>query len=154
MTIDGHMKGLEGSHNRVKIDFSIVGTRKMNDEEFEREMVEIEVHLDMLMKLLQRKMEEDWRQGWNVRKKVKWPIVKLYKRKLKHRLDAWIKGEDLKEDGYIKSLEVGPTVHFSEPEQRIILGEEEDANEKLVESFMDSVENPDQHDEEMAPEAS
>ena len=52
LTTDGQMRGSNGSHNRVKKDASEVGTKKMSDEKFDKEMAAIEAHLDVLMKLL------------------------------------------------------------------------------------------------------
>lgn len=93
-------------------------------------------------------MEEDQRRGWNVRKKVKCPIVQLYARKLKHHFNVWSKREEkIKEVGYRKTLEVGPTIHFCEPRKGIILGEEENEHSKKRhdESLMDYAENSNQN---------
>jgi hypothetical protein len=62
MTTDGHPKDPSVSHNRMKENANAVGKRRMRDEEYDREMVEIEVHLDLLMKLLQGS-EEDQSYG-------------------------------------------------------------------------------------------
>jgi len=65
-----------------------------------------------------------------VKKKVKWPIIQIHVRKLrqilKHRLDAWIREEELREAEYINSLEVGLTIHFCELEKGVMLGEEDE----------------------------
>jgi hypothetical protein len=50
----------------------------MTDEEYEREKAEIEVHLEVMMELLQ-KNEEDQRCGFFMRIKLKWH--KLQRRK-------------------------------------------------------------------------
>lgn len=63
MTIDGRPKSSSGRHNKVKKDVSTIGRKRMSEEEFDKEMEE---HLDVFMKLLQRKKEENQRRGWNV----------------------------------------------------------------------------------------
>jgi hypothetical protein len=45
----------------------------MSQEEFDREFVELKERLSIVMKLLQES-EENQRYGWNVKRKVKWPI--------------------------------------------------------------------------------
>jgi len=45
--------------------------RQMNDEEYEREKAEIEVHLEVMMELLQ-KGKEDRRYGFLMRRNMKW----------------------------------------------------------------------------------
>ena len=59
MTIYGNIKGLSGSHNRVKTNSSTIGKKRMNEEEFDKDMAKIEAHLDVLMNIPHRKMEED-----------------------------------------------------------------------------------------------
>jgi hypothetical protein len=103
----------------------------MSQEEFDKELIELKERLSMIMKLLK---EENHGYGWNLRRKVKWPIEQLYVRKLrhrlKHRLDAWIKEPELREVEYRKSLEAGPTVHFCELKQGVVLGEEDEAQDE------------------------
>lgn len=45
--------------------------KQLTDEEYEREKVEIRVHLEVLMELLQRK-EKDQKYGYIMRMNVKW----------------------------------------------------------------------------------
>jgi hypothetical protein len=45
-------------------------------------------------KILHKKVNEDLRQGWNVRKKVKCPIVHFFMNKLMHIMNAFIKSEE------------------------------------------------------------
>jgi hypothetical protein len=52
--------------------------RQMSDEEYEREKAEIEVHLEVMMELLQKE-KEDQRCGFLMRRKLRWH--KLQKRK-------------------------------------------------------------------------
>jgi len=59
MTIGSHIKGLEGCYNKMKGDAETNGRTKMSDEEFEREIVEFKEHLSTMMKLLQKRKEED-----------------------------------------------------------------------------------------------
>ena len=54
--------------------------RQLSDEEYEREKVDIEVHLGLLMGLLQE--EEDHRCGWIMRKKLKWHKLQKKKEKM------------------------------------------------------------------------
>ena len=44
---------------------------RMSDEEYDREIAEILVHLEVLMEMLQRN-EMDQKYGYVMRKKVKW----------------------------------------------------------------------------------
>jgi hypothetical protein len=53
----------------------------MIQEEINRECVELKEGLNITEELLQ-KSDEDQRKGWNVRKKVKWPILHLSMNKL------------------------------------------------------------------------
>ena len=50
MTIDGHMKGVGGSHNREKKNASTKGIKKTCHEVYDRKMVELEERLSMMMK--------------------------------------------------------------------------------------------------------
>lgn len=52
ITIDGHMKGSDGSHNREKWDVNTEGMKKICHEEYDRRMVELEEILSMMMKQL------------------------------------------------------------------------------------------------------
>jgi hypothetical protein len=116
MTRDSQMKDSEESHNQIRESAKEVGRNKISNEEFDREIVELKEQLSVMMKLLQEKVKEDQRYGWNLKKKVKWPIVQLYVRKLrqrlKHRLNAWIREEELREAEYRESLEAGQQFTF------------------------------------------
>jgi hypothetical protein len=50
MTIDGHVKGSERSHNKRKENAKEVG-RKMSQEEFDREFVEVKERLSIIMRV-------------------------------------------------------------------------------------------------------
>jgi hypothetical protein len=98
MTIKSHRRGSEGSHKRKTEDSKANGIcRRMIDEEYEREKVEIEVCLGVLMELLQKE-EEDQRCGFLMRKKLKWH--KLQKRKEQLRNAQW-EDEMLKASEYL-----------------------------------------------------
>ena len=72
MTSKGHRRGSKGSHTRKTEDAKENGMwRQWSDEEYKREKVEIIVHLDVMMELLQKEME-DQRFGFLMRKRTKW----------------------------------------------------------------------------------
>jgi dynactin complex subunit len=96
----------------------------MSQEELDREMVELRIQLSYIGKLLQRNIEENQRQGWNLKKKVKWHVMQLFARKLrrslrslKHRLSALLKKEKLRGAEFRKRSLTEEGVHFCEPEQ-------------------------------------
>jgi len=76
MTMDSHLKNLEGSHK----DSKLVSIRKMSDQQYERELDEKKAQLNVLMELLQ-KNEKNWRYGWNMRKMIKWNVEILWAKK-------------------------------------------------------------------------
>jgi hypothetical protein len=79
---------------------------------------------------------------------AKWPIVQLFAINLRHRMNFWLKIEErLREAEYKKSLEVGQVVHFCEPEQGTILGEDEYGDEERPD--VSPMENSDHHKERM-----
>ena len=81
MTIESHSKGSGGNHKgRRENDKENGICRIMVDEEYEREKDEIEVHMEVMMELLQKK-EEDQRCGFLVKRKLKW--LKLQRRREK-----------------------------------------------------------------------
>ena len=114
MTTDSHAKGSSASQNRVKENASTIGRKRMSDEEFDREIVEMKIHLSVLMELLHEN-EEDQRYGWILRKRrVKWPMLQV---KLKHRLSAWLRKE-------LRETEYELRGCICEPKQGPILREE------------------------------
>ena len=75
MTIISHAMGSRRSHNEKGEDDKAISIKRMIQETFEREMVEIRESLSKLMELLQRSKEEQY-YGWILRKnKVKWPAL-------------------------------------------------------------------------------
>lgn len=69
MNMGSQLKNLEGRN----IDAKAIGIRKMSDEEYGRQLVEIKAQLNVLTKLIQHN-EESQRYGCNLRKRVKCPI--------------------------------------------------------------------------------
>ena len=63
----------EGNIKRKKKENSKVSgiCEQLTGEDYEWEKAEITVHLELLMKLLQRNVK-DQTHGWTMRKKVKW----------------------------------------------------------------------------------
>jgi hypothetical protein len=63
MTIDGHCRGSEESHNRKRKYAKEDGIRKrMSQEELDREMVELNIQLSYMEQLLQSKVKENQRE--------------------------------------------------------------------------------------------
>lgn len=48
---------------------------KMSNENREHEVAVIKVQLDVIMKWLQERMNEDQRYGWRIRKCIKWNLL-------------------------------------------------------------------------------
>ena len=72
MTIKSHRIGSRGSHKVKKENSKANGIRRMmTNEEYEIEKVEIEVHLKVMMELLQKE-KEDQRCGFLMRRKLRW----------------------------------------------------------------------------------
>jgi len=69
----GESRGSEGHHiRRREKDAKENGILKQwTNEEYEKEKAEIEIHLELLMELLQENMKGQ-RHGWQMRKRVKW----------------------------------------------------------------------------------
>jgi hypothetical protein len=93
MTIDSHDRGSERSHNQEERECQRNWRKQMSQEEIDRELVELKERLSIIMELLQES-NEDQRQGWNVRKKVKWPIVHLFMKKLMHIMNVFLRTEE------------------------------------------------------------
>jgi hypothetical protein len=58
VTIEGHLQGSGKGHNQKKENAKVVGIRRMSNEEFDREMVELKVHLSVLDEWLQEYGED------------------------------------------------------------------------------------------------
>lgn len=63
MTMGSDLKNSGKNHR----DATIVGIRKINDEEFEKEIVKLKAQLDVLMKLLQNP-----KHGWIMKRTIRW----------------------------------------------------------------------------------
>lgn len=80
MTIGSHKLDSEESHKRWRADAKVNGIqKKMNEEEYDRELVETKRHLGLLMELLQKR-DEDQYSGFKLRRKVRWPILQQKQR--------------------------------------------------------------------------
>ena len=98
MTSKDHRRGSEGNHTRKTKDAKENGIwRQWNDEEYKREKAEIIVHLDVMMELLQKEME-DQRFGFLMRRRLKWHKLQK-KRQLIN--DKW-EAEIFKEKEYLR----------------------------------------------------
>jgi hypothetical protein len=129
VTTEGHLKGSKWSHNQKKENSKEVGIRKMSNEELEREMVEIKVHLSVLEEWLQE-YEEDQRYGWRIEKrKVSWHSLQV---KLRQRMFSRLKEE-------LRATECEMEVWLCGPERRLFLDEDEARN--IEEKFLDSLVN-------------
>jgi hypothetical protein len=75
MSTDGHCRGSERSNNIRRKDSKENGMRKrMSQEEYGKEMDELNERLIFMPMLLHKKVKENQRQGWRV-KKVKWLVM-------------------------------------------------------------------------------
>ena len=55
------------------------------------EIIEVEVKLSIMKTFLNEQEDEDKWYGWEMRKKVKWPIKEFYERKLRNELSVGLK---------------------------------------------------------------
>ena len=67
MTNSSHKKGSEEGYIR-KEDSKVKGKRKMSDEEYDREVAKLKVHLTLLKEMLQQNIEDQY-YGWVLRRK-------------------------------------------------------------------------------------
>jgi hypothetical protein len=49
MTIDNHDKGSKKIHNKMEDNAKVNGIKRMSDEEFDRELIEIKLQLNVIM---------------------------------------------------------------------------------------------------------
>ena len=74
MNVDSHFRRSNEDHNRrkKKENSKVSGIcEHLTDEDYEWEKVEITIHLELLMELLQENVKNQT-HGWTMRKKVKW----------------------------------------------------------------------------------
>ena len=79
MTTDSHTRRLKESHKGLKENAKEDGMSQM---EFDKEFLEIKEGLSNLMRLLPKE-EENQSLEWIMRRKVRWPVKKLFNRTLK-----------------------------------------------------------------------
>jgi hypothetical protein len=143
--MDNEMKGLEARnfHKKVKVYASELGN--------ETEVVRLKERLSVMMKPLKEIIKKHHRCGWKLRRRVIWPIVQLFSRKLKHRFDVWMNIEEkLRKIEYgKKSFGARKIVHICELEQRAMVGDNE-KNERPRKIIMECMESVFQHREEMS----
>jgi hypothetical protein len=82
MTV-GSVKG----HNKRKDNARVDGKKRMSDEDFDREMIELKEQLNYVEQLLQE-IEGNQRCGWIMKKKARWPIKQLIARRKRYRLKS------------------------------------------------------------------
>lgn len=98
---------------------------------FDKEFHEIKEGLSNLMRLLPKE-EENQSLGWILRRKVRWPVKKLFNRTLKKKINVWLKTLDMEKK--FKDIEQGSLEeegYFCEVEQGTFFDEEsEDEKER------------------------
>ena len=144
MIVDSHFRGSEKvrSRRKNKEDAKKNGLcKQLTDEEYEREKVEIEFHLELLRELLHRN-KKDQRHGQTMRKKMKWQRLQEKRnqqvnmqlteelRNLEQMMSERLGCEELIE------AELEMEVSICGPEQGEILGEED--NEKDLMEYWNS----------------
>ena len=113
----------------------------MNQEDFDREMTEIIGELTYMEKLLQKKVDVNQKRGWNMKKPIRWPVVQLFVQELRNNLRKMKKKEKLREVEFrYKPLTTQERVHYCEPEQGDILGED-DIQKRSIEDLISCLEN-------------
>lgn len=63
----------EESHNKMREDAKAVGENKINQKEFDKEIVELKEQLNIMMMPL-KESGKGYINGWKMKKNVKWPI--------------------------------------------------------------------------------
>jgi len=153
MTIDGHYKGSRRIHNKGNKDANEKSIKRMIQEEVDREMVELRIQLNYIGQFLHIKIEENQRQGWNVRKRFKWLVMQLFARKprrileiLNCRLSDLLKKQKLIGVEFKDKPLAKEEVHFFEQEKGDILGEDDgEKHETLTASLMNYLDSSYQH---------
>jgi hypothetical protein len=84
----------------------------------------MKVHLDVMMELLQES-EKDHGYRWTLQKRVKWNLLEV---KLKHRMNTHWRKEKLKGVELKWRLTIEGGVHFCEPREESLVGEDVDKN--------------------------
>ena len=90
MTSKGHRRALEGSHTRKIEDAKENGMwRQWSDKEYKREKDESIVHLDVMMELLPKEME-DQRFVFLMRRRLKWQKLQKKRQLINDKWEAEI----------------------------------------------------------------
>lgn len=130
MTMGSHLKNSEGSYGDAKA----IDIRKMIDEEYRRELIEIKAQLNVLTEFLQQN-EENQRCEWNLRKRVKWFVEILWAKKQRQKMRHGLKEK-------LRATECEEEIHKGEPEQREIHGEDSNVGGDLMFETSNGVEKP------------
>jgi hypothetical protein len=92
------------------------------------------------------------------KEKFKWPVMQLFSRnlrktlrRLKHRLNAWLKEDKIRVAKFGHKPMTDEEVHYFEPKQGLFLEEDdsEDVEERPVETLIDCFMSEDQHKDVM-----
>ena len=127
MTTDSHTRSLKESHKGLKENAKENGISQM---EVDKEFLEIKEGLSNVMRLLQE-AEKNQSLGWIMRRKVRWPLKKLFNRTLKKKMNVWLKTLDLeKKFKDIEQGSLGEEGYFCEAEQGTFLDEESEDNKE------------------------
>lgn len=117
-----HIKGSRGSHNRPREDARENGVKRMIQAKFDREVTELKKRLSEVTELLHEEATEGHYYGWKLKRKVQWPVKRLYARSLKNKLSVWVKREKS-----LRAADYEEEVHIlCEHEQGVYLDEEKE----------------------------
>lgn len=142
MTADSHFRGSAKDLNRgrKRENAKVSGTcEKLTDEEYEREKVEITIHLELLMELLQENVKNRT-HGWTMRKRMKWQKLHAKRKRLINiqLAEELRKLEPLLSCGELRESELKMDVSICGPEQGESLGKE--IKEEDFMNYLDSSE--------------
>ena len=84
MTTDSHTRRLKESHKGLEENAKENG---MSQREFDKEFLEIKEGLRNLIRFLLEE-EENQSLGWILRRKVRWPVQKIFNRTLKQKINV------------------------------------------------------------------
>ena len=96
-----HIRSLKESQKGLKENAKENG---MSQREFDKEFLEMKEGLSNLIGLLPEEVENQ-NLGWIMRRKVRWPIKKLFNRTLKKKINVWLKTLDMEQK--FKDIEQG-----------------------------------------------
>ena len=90
MTISSHRKGSEEGYIR-KENAKVKSIEKMSDEEYDTQMTELKVHFALLKEMFWQNLDDQYYGLVLKEKKIKWLVKRLFDRKLKHKVNVWLK---------------------------------------------------------------